>query len=113
MHSNIFGGFIKGRFTEFQVPFFAVNSVAFASDHIATAVLECRVNPYKKLYLSAMAGVEESNDNFTKLITEYNPDCLAFGLEAAYNFIGGPVKFNLHWSKAFGWGAYASLGFDF
>ena len=113
MHSNIFGGFIKGRFTEFQVPFFAVNNVAFAADHIATAVLECRFNPYKKLYLSAMAGIEESNDNFSGFITEYNPDCVAVGLEAAYNFIGGPIKINAHWSKAFGWGAYASIGFDF
>ena len=113
MHSNIFGGFIKGRFTEFQVPFFAVNSVAFASDHIATAVLECRFNPYKKLYLSAMAGVEESNDTFSGFITEYDPDCIAFGLEAAYNFIGGPIRINAHWSKTYGWGAYASLGFDF
>ncbi len=113
MHSNIFGGFIKGRFTEFHVPFFAVNSVAFASDHIATAVLECRFNPYKKLYFSAMAGMEESNESLSDFITEFNPDCVAFGVEAAYNFIGGPIKFNAHWSKAFGWGAYASLGFDF
>ncbi len=113
MHSNIFGGFIKGRFTELHVPFFALNSVAFAADHIATAVLECRFNPYKKLYFSAMAGLEESNESLSDFITKFNPDCVALGVEAAYNFIGGPIKLNAHWSKAFGWGAYASLGFDF
>jgi len=113
LHTNFLGGTIARRYTENQVPFFGVNNIINTDEYLQTATLELRFNPLKKFYISAMAGLFESNDDLANLIVEYDPDCYAFGLEAAYNFVGGPVKCNVHWSKNFGWGLYASVGFDF
>lgn len=113
MHINIAGGEVPGRYVEQQVPFFGINNTVLADDYLASAVLELRWNPYKKLFISALAGVLESSDALDTFITEYDPDCTAFGLEMGYNFLGGPVKMQTHWSKAYGWGFYASIGFDF
>ena len=113
MHINIAGGEVPGRYVEQQVPFFGINNTVLADDYLATAVLELRWNPYKKFFISALAGVLESSDALDTFITEYDPDCAAFGLEMGYNFLGGPVKMQTHWSKAYGWGFYASIGFDF
>ncbi len=112
MHINLVGGEVPGRYLEQQVPFFGINNSALADDYLATAVLELRYNPFKKFYLSALAGVMESSDALDTFFTGYDPDCAAFGLEAAYNFIGGPVKLQVHWSRAYLWGVYASIGFD-
>lgn len=113
MHSNLVGGDIQGRYTEQQVPFFGINNASLADDHLATAVLELRANPFKKLYVSALAGIMESNGSLNEFITQFDPDCAALGLAAGYNFIGGPLRMHVHWSRAYKWGFYASLGFDF
>ena len=113
MHINIAGGEIQGRYVEQQVPFFGINNTVLADDYLATGVLELRWNPYKKFFISGLAGVLESSTALDTFITEFDPDCFALGLELGYNFIGGPVKVQGHWSKAYGWGAYASIGFDF
>lgn len=113
LHTNFVGGSLARRYTENQVPFFGVNNITNVDEYLQTATIEFRLNPAKKFYVSAMAGLFESNDDLATLIVKYDPDCYAFGLEAAYNFVGGPVKFNVHWANAFGWGVYASIGFDF
>lgn len=113
LHTNFIGGAIGGRYTENQVPFFGVNNVLTADEYLCSASIEFRYNPVKKFFLSGMAGLFESGDNIGSLVTDFNPDCWAVGLEAAYDFIGGPVKLNLHWSNLLKWGLYVSVGFDF
>ncbi len=113
MHINVVGGDFPGRYVEQQVPFFGINHTILASDYLASAVLELRCNPYKKFYVSALAGALESSSAIDTFITGFDPDCAAFGLELGYNFIGGPVKLQGHWSKAYRWGIYAAIGFDF
>lgn len=113
LHTNFVGGDMGARYTDSQVPFFGINNVVNADEYLTAATVEFRYNPVRKFYLSAMTGLVESNDNLMSLVTGFNPDWWAFGAEAAYNFIGGPIKLNVHWCNALKWGMYVSFGFDF
>ena len=82
-------------------------------DYVADATFELRYNPLDKLYFSALAGVITADDKIGGLLKDPLPDIFAFGAQAAYDTIVGPVKFNVHWSNVKGWGAYIGVGFDF
>ena len=113
LHSNFVGGAISGRYTDSQIPFFGIDNVTVADEYLCTATMEFRYNPIRKLYVSALAGLVESNDSASRFIPEFSPDCWAFGAEIAYDFVAGPIKLNCHWSRPYKWGLYASFGFDF
>ena len=113
LHSNFAGGSMAGRYTESQIPFFGIDNVVITADHLISASLEMRVNPWKKLYLSAMAGIVESNISVEELALHFNPDYYAFGLQAGYNLTGMPLKLNLHWNQVHKWGIHISFGYDF
>ncbi len=112
-HTNFAGGSLAARYSEDQLPFFGVNSLLATGDYLVDVVMEARWNPLKNLYFSALAGVLQYDDSIGALVRDLRPDVWAFGLEAAYDTVVGPVKFNLHWSNIHKWGAYISLGFDF
>ena len=113
LHSNFIGGSMSRRYTEGHIPFFGINNVLFVEDHVFSGSLELRYNPIGKLYVSALAGLMESNYTLDRLITEFNPDYYAFGTELGYDFITGPVRLNLHWNQVDKWGLYVSFGYDF
>ena len=113
IHTNFAGGVLAARYTEDQLPFFGVNHVLDLGDYLADATLELRFNPLDKLYFSALAGVLITDDKIGGLLANPLPDIFAFGAQAAYDAIVGPVKFNIHWSNSQGWGAYLGVGFDF
>ena len=113
LHSNFIGGSMSRRYTEGHIPFFGINNVLFVEDHVFSGSLELRYNPIGKLYVSALAGLMESNYTLDRLITEFNPDYYAFGMELGYDFITGPVRLNLHWNQVDRWGLYVSFGYDF
>ena len=117
MFQNTVGGEIQGRYLENQVPYFATNGIQFTYDHLATAMLSLRYNPYKKLFISAKGGFMHDALSYGELFTIQDTDAfvgnLAAGMEVAYNFIGGPIKLLVRWSQGNGFGAYASMGFDF
>ena len=113
LHSNFIGGSMSRRYTEGHIPFFGINNVLFVEDHVFSGSLELRYNPIGKLYVSALAGLMESNYTLDRLITEFNPDYYAFGMELGYDFITGPVRLNLHWNQVDKWGLYVSFGYDF
>ena len=113
LHSNFVGGAISGRYTDSQIPFFGIDNVTVADEYLCTATMEFRYNPIRKFYVSALAGLVESNDSASRFIPEFSPDCWAFGAEIAYDFVAGPIKLNCHWSRPYKWGLYASFGFDF
>ena len=112
-HTNFAGGALAARYAEDQLPFFGVNTLLATGDYLVDVVMEARWNPLKNLYFSALAGVLQYDDSIGALVRDLRPDVWAFGLEAAYDTVVGPVKFNLHWSNIHKWGAYISLGFDF
>lgn len=113
LHTNFIGSYFPGRYTDTQVPFFAINDIVNADEYLTSTTMELRFNPYNSLYLSAIAGIVESNDNIGAFISDFNPDYFAAGLQAAYNTAIGPLKINIHWSNMQKWGSYISLGFDF
>ncbi len=113
LHSNFIGGSMSRRYTEGHIPFFGINNVALAEEQLASGTVELRYNPVGKLYVSALAGLAESNDSLVNLITEFDPDYYALGMELGYDFITGPVKMNLHWNQVDKWGLYISFGYDF
>ena len=113
LHSNFAGGSIAGRYTEGQIPFFGIGNVVITSDQLVSATLEMRVRAWKKMYLSAMAGILESNTTIEELALHFSPDYYAFGLQAGYNLSGMPLKLNLHWNQVHKWGIHISLGYDF
>ena len=82
-------------------------------DYVADLTMELRFNPVEKLYFSALAGVIVTDNEIPGLFKNPLPDIFAFGAQAAYDTIVGPVKFNVHWSNTQGWGAYLGVGFDF
>ncbi len=113
LHTNFVGGAMAARYTDSQTPFFGINNIVLADDYLCTATLQLRCNPVGKFYVSALAGLYESNNNPGDFFASFSPDCWAFGAELAYNSIVGPLKVNCHWSSVQQWGIYASLGFDF
>ena len=54
-----------------------------------------------------------TDNEIPNLLRNPLPDIFAFGAQAAYDTIIGPVKLNVHWSNTQGWGAYLGVGFDF
>ncbi len=113
IHTNFAGGVLAARYTEDQLPFFGINHVLMLEDYLADLTFELRANPVDKLYFSALAGVLVTDDKIGGLLKNPLPDIFAFGAQAAYDTIVGPVKFNVHWSDTQGWGAYLGVGFDF
>ena len=113
IHTNFAGGRLAGRYTEDQIPFFGFDHVYMLGDLAINAVTELRINPLRNLYLSALGGVIITDDKPLALLKNPLPDVFAFGAEAAYDTIVGPVRLSVHWSNAFHWGAHMSLGFDF
>ena len=113
IHTNFAGGMLAARYTDDQLPFFGVNHVLEVDDYVADVTMELRFNPAEKLYFSALAGVIVTDNKIGGLLANPLPDIYALGLQAAYDTIVGPAKFNIHWSNTQGWGAYLGVGFDF
>ncbi len=112
-HTTFAGGMLAGRYTEDQIPFFGINHVISLSDYLAGFTAEFRVNPLKRLYLSALTGVLLTDDHVGKLLADWRDDVFAIGVQAAYDTPVGPIRFVFHWSNIQNWGAGLSLGYDF
>lgn len=112
IHANYFGGARNTRHNEGHAAFFGLNDIYQADDNYASAVVNLRWNPYKKFYVTAMAGAFVESNEF-KGIFDFSPEIVAAGLELAYNFSFGPVRTNVHYSNLCGWEAFFSLGYDF
>lgn len=113
LHCNFIGGSMAGRYTDNQVPFFGIDNVLMADEHLATASLEVRVSPFKKFFLSAEGGFVQSRDSFVDMLSSFSPDIYAAGLSAGYNSGVGPLKLDVHWNQVHKWGLYVSFGYDF
>lgn len=113
LHTNLIGGSLASRYSDYQVPFFGINDVLYTDDNLLSTVMEMRYNPVGKLYFSALAGFMDCDPDFFGMFSNFGFDHYAFGLEGGYNFPVGPIKLNAHWSNATKWGVYFSFGFDF
>lgn len=113
-HLTFLGGFVPDRYIEGQVPYFGINHCFYTGDQLAEANFDLRVRASNNLYMSLKAAGFYSVDYLKDILDYKNAayDC-AFGLEAGYDSIIGPIRANVHWDMSVGFGAFVSVGYDF
>lgn len=114
---NVFGGEIKGRHFENQMPFIGYNSVEWANDNSSVIRADLRYNFYGKHYLTASYNI------LTDWITLWNePKYFLYeiaqgaGIKYSYNSPVGPISLTGYWSRRYSenhWGVYFSFGYTF
>ena len=113
-HMTYLGGFMPDRYIEGQVPYFGINHTFFAGDQLASANAAFRVRVSNNYYFSlkgaSFYSTDFIRDIFDRDLAQFD---YAFGLEAGFNSLIGPLRADIHWDKSVGWGAFISLGYDF
>lgn len=113
-HMTYLGGFMPDRYIEGQVPYFGINHTFFAGDQLASANAAFRVRVSNNYYFSlkgaSFYSTDFIRDIFDRDLAQFD---YAFGLEAGFNSLIGPLRADVHWDKSVGWGAFVSLGYDF
>ena len=111
-HGVTVGGFMPGRYTERQIPFFGFpNGFRSTSAYTVVPQLDLRYRFLRKNYVSARASAFVRDDIFADLL--YVNWISAFGVEYARQSIVGPLRLAVQWCNITGITAYASIGFDF
>ena len=111
-HGVVVGGFLPGRYTERQIPFFGFSN-GFRSTAKLTVVpqLDLRYRFARKNFVSLRGGCflrDDSFDGFADIDPVY-----AFGGEYGRQTMVGPLKVAVQWCDITGVTFYASIGFDF
>ena len=112
MHCINVGGFMPGRYTEHQVPFFGF-SYGFRdiSNFVTMDQLDLRYRFARKNYITARAGAFWRNDTLKDLFG-VSP-VYAFGGEFSRQTMVGPLRLAVQWCDITKLSVYASIGFDF
>ena len=112
-HNLSVGGFLAGRYMEYQIPFFGFGGVPqICERYAATAQLDLRYRLNYKLFLTARGGIFQNQDSLKHLVR--NPlKAYAFGGEIGYKTVVGPLKAAVQWCDPVGVTFFASFGFDF
>lgn len=111
--TNFIGGNLRSRYLDQQIPYCGISGTHVAGNVVAVGNLELRVNPVRKLFVSARGGMfmDDSTFNFSQFgdaVFDFGAEC-----QVGYNSLVGPITISAKWSKMYKWGAYASVGFDF
>ena len=111
-HLVTVGGFLPGRYTERQMPFFGF-PIGFRDCNPISVMgqLDLRYCFAHKNFVTARAGLFADEYSVPGLI-KTNP-YYAFGAEYARQSMVGPLKFAAQWCRYVGFSLYASVGFDF
>jgi len=113
IYKNFIGGDMAGRYFDQQISFPGFNNVYLADKILASATLEVRVNPFKKLFVSAKGSAFMEASELTDCINEHR-GYWGTTMEIGYDTLIGPIKANVHYSnftkRVEG---YFSLGFNF
>lgn len=117
VYKNYFGGYMKGRYLETQLPFVGTNHCNTAYDCVDIARLDLRLNHYKNHYITLMANYMLDFQQFDELFStdEFAARRQSFGAALSYSvdtFIG-PVQLIGHWSNLSKFGMYFQLGYNF
>jgi len=112
-YGNRVGGYMAGRYCEWQVPFVGMNDTHSALDKIDIARIDLRINLFRQHYLTLMGNYlfEFKLDKWK--LSEYEQH---YGFAAGYaiNTIVGPIQLIGHWSNINrSFGVYFSLGYNF
>jgi len=112
-YGNRVGGYMAGRYCEWQVPFVGMNDTHSTLDKMDIARIDLRINLFRQHYLTLMGNyLFEFNLDKWKL-SEYKH---SYGFAASYaiNTIVGPIQLVGHWSNINrSFGMYFSLGYNF
>ena len=112
-YGNRVGGYMAGRYCEWQVPFVGMNDTHSTLDKMDIARIDLRINLFRQHYLTLMGNyMFEFNLDHWKL-SEYEH---RYGFAAGYaiNTIVGPIQLIGHWSNINrSFGVYFSLGHNF
>lgn len=111
-HVVTVGGFLPGRYTEFQIPFFGFPT-GFRNCRPFSAVgqLDLRYRFNRKNYLTARGGIFMDDYDFGQMFQ--TAPTYAFGLEFARQTLFGPLNLAAQWCNITGFTVYASIGFAF
>ncbi len=112
-HNNYFGGDFHGRYTEQQIGYFGVNGIAIADPFISTLELEARVNIFKKLYASLLAGSVKEALTYKDFFSTWSHQYYSLGANLSYSSIVGPLKLCYHYTDEIGHEFYFSIGYNF
>lgn len=110
--ANCIGGNQAGRYTEHQIPFYGTTGSMIMEPAIAVAGLDFRYNLVKSHYLVLSGNFAKDGHSLESFVSDRLDS--GFRLGYAYDFIAGPLEFNLNWnSLTRRVGAYLSLGYWF
>lgn len=117
VYSNYFGGYMKGRYLDTQLPFVGTNNCNTAYDYVDIARVDFRLNHYKNHYITLMANGMVDYTGLDQLFSteEIVARRISYGAALSYSvdtFIG-PVQLIGHWSNISKFGMYFSLGYNF
>ena len=111
--ANRVGGYMAGRYYDWQVPFVGMNNTHTTLDKFDIARLDVRINLFGQHYLTLMGNyMFEWNMSKWKITDHYHH----YGFAAGYaiNTIVGPIQLIGHWSNINrSFGVYFSLGYNF
>lgn len=110
--ANCIGGNQAGRYTEHQIPFYGSTGSVIMEPALAVAGLDMRYNLIKSHYLVFSGNFARDGHDVDSFV--HNSTAAGFRLGYAYDFIAGPLEFNLNWNSVTRRvGAYLSLGYWF
>ena len=111
-HIITVGGFMPGRYTERQIPFFGCpTGFRDCLPLAAVGQLDLRYRFAVKNYITARAGLYTGAYQLKDIPTMGRS--LAFGAEYARQTMVGPLKIAFQWSSLSRFTGYASVGFEF
>lgn len=110
--ANSIGGNQAGRYTEHQIPFYGTTGAIIVEPMVAVAGLDLRYNIVKSHYLMLSGNFAKDGHDMDSFIAGRLAS--GFRLGYAYDFVAGPLEFNLNWNNLTGRvGAYLSFGYWF
>ena len=112
-YENRVGGYMAGRYCEWQVPFVGMNHTHSALDFIDIARIDLRINLFRQHYITLLSNYMFEWDLKSGHLEGHTHH---YGFAAGYtlNTIVGPVQLLGHWSNINrSFGMYFSLGYDF
>ena len=112
-YANRVGGYMAGRYCDWQVPFVGMNNTHTTLDKFVISRLDVRINLFRQHYLTLMGNYMFEWDMSKWKLIGYEQH-LGFALAYGINTIVGPIQVVGHWSNINrSFGMYFSLGYDF
>ena len=112
-YSNRVGGYMDGRYGDWQMPFVGMNNTHTTMGKADIARLDLRINLFRQHYLTLMGNYMFEWEMRKWHLQEWDHH-YGFAVGYALNTIVGPIQLIGHWSDiSHSFGMYFSLGYNF